>query len=283
MKRTIVKEHFKSLEAFIDIMEERPLNAAFKGQGVESSQRDETNGRAWSGTTTYKDAQDVLRIGYREPLEKMKKAILKIGETDINARPRVKNDFVGFAPNVPNALMNLPITMINRDKIAPKTKTIHLTYSFGAAAKTTTNDMIKGGINFISLVNSLEKQGYRVKIDVIFSSMTSKTAAAVTITLKDYGQQTNLLKLAFPLVHPSMLRRFAFKWLETTPELKDAEFIHGYGTPMNFALGNNAEKERDFLRKGEIIRGENSYYCNVYQALRAKNIEVLAEQMEITR
>lgn len=284
MKKTIVKEYFKSLESFIDTMEGRPMNRAFHGiEKDPSSQRDETERRTkFSGTNTYNDAMNILRIGYKEPLEKMKKGILKIGEQTNNQRPRTKNDYVGFAAHVPNHLMNLPITMINRDNQTPKTKMIHLTYSFCAASKTPIEDFIKGGINFISLVNSLEKQGYRVKIDLIFTSVTSKTAATFIINLKEYGQQTNLLKLAFPLVHPAMLRRFAFKWLETTPELKDTNFVVGYGTPLTFAVAG-IKYERDFLRDHNIISGENSYYCNVYQALEAKNIEALAEQMEITK
>lgn len=283
--KKIVHEHFKTLEKFIDTMETRPLNTAFKDtNSTLASSRDETqnNGR-FSGVNTYKDGMDVLRNGYKDPLEKMKKAILKIGENEINQRPRMRNDFIGFVPNVPNALMNLPQTMINREKVVPKTKTIHLTYSFCASAKTSKDDLIKGGINFISLVNSLEKQGFRVKIDVCSIAVTSKTVASFTVNIKEYDQQTNLLKLAFPLVHPAMLRRFAFKWLETTPDLKDNDFTVGYGTPLSYVLNYDSIKERDFLQENEILKTHNSYYCNVYTALRAKNIEELAERMEIIK
>ena len=281
MKRIIVNEHFKSLETFLDTMEKRPLNTAFKGKTNLSSQRlDET---AWSGTNTYKEAIDVLKIGYKDPLQKMKKAILKIGENDKNARPRMRNDFIGFTPNVPNTLMNLPITMINREKVTPKTKTIHLTYSFCASSVTRTSDLIKGGINFISLVNSLEKQDYRVKIDAIFSTMENRTISTFTVNLKEYDQQINLLKLAFPLVHPGMLRRFAFKWLETTPDLKETAFQRGYGKPLSYVMNDNLKKERLFLEENGILKGKNSYYCNVYTALRAYDVKELAEQMEIVK
>lgn len=282
---TIVKETFKSLDSLLDTMEGRPLNAAFKGNRDEAaSERDETKSRTpWSGTKTYNAAQDVLKEGYFEPMEKMKKALLKIGQADKYQRPRPKNDFVGFVPNVPAHLMNLPLTMINKERQMPKTKTIHLTYSFCAAAKTTTAEMIDAGINFISLVNSLEKQGYRVKIDIIMAMQEGTTTAAMIVNLKEYGQQTNLLKLAFPLVHPSMLRRFGFKWLETTPELKDRNFIWGYGKALNFVFGGNLDKERDFLKKHEIIKGENSYFCNIYTALKSKNVQDLAEKLKIVK
>lgn len=279
MTKTIVKENFTSLENMIDTFN-RPQNEAFQGQDLSSQKHDI---RKWSGTETYSEAEDVLKVGYKEPLDKMKKAILKIGEKENRQRPRTKNDMIGFVPNVPNHLMGLPQTMINRERQAPKQKTIHLTYSFCAMAKTKTAEMIKGGINFISLVNSLEKQGYRVKIDAIFTTVSGQTTAAMIVNLKEYGQQTNLLKLAFPLVHPAMLRRFAFKWLETTPELKDKSFVYGYGTPLNYVLDNNADREREYLKENQIITGKNSYYCNVYQAIKAKDIQELAKSMEIIK
>jgi hypothetical protein len=283
-KYKVVAEHFKTLNHFLESIEQRPLNAVFQSEKIPSSMRDESDKKnPWSGTTTYNEAENVMLNGYKEPLEKMKKAILAIGERQANVKPRPKNDFVGFAPNVPNYLSNLPINMINRDRIAPKTNTIHLTYSIGASAKTSPDDMIKGGINFISLVNSLEKQGYRVKIDIIFSTVSNGTTASISMTLKEYGQATNLLKLAFPLVHPSMLRRFAFKWLETTPELKENSFTFGYGTPLNHVVKDNLIREREHLKARGIVQGNNSYYCNVYTALRAKTVEELATKMEILK
>jgi hypothetical protein len=280
-KKTVA-ENFKTLDIFLDTISNRPLNAVFMDKGTPSSMREEPKERdPWSGTHTYQDAENTMLNGYKEPLEKMKKAILKIGQQDQNARPRSKNDFIGYAPNVPNYLMNVPINMINRDRIAPKVNTIHLTYSICTASHTTPEDMIKGGINFISLVNSLEKQGYRVKIDIIFTTVENGTTASVSLTLKEYSQATNLLKLAFPLVHPAMLRRFAFKWLETTPELKEKGFLYGYGKPLNYVVNDKLEKEKQFLQEREIVKGNNSYYCNVYTALRSKSVEDLAKKMEI--
>lgn len=287
--RTMVKEHFPSLLNLIDTMEGREVNAAFKSQIDElSSQRDESkkkeDGReAWSGSYTYNETMETLKTGYKEPLDKLKKAVLKTGKQDNYVRPRPYNDFVGFQAHVPNTLMGIPQTMINKPKREARAKTIHLLYSFCAAAKTSPDDLIKGGVNFISLANSLEKQGYRVKIDIIFTTLETKTAACFTVSLKEYGQGMNLLKLAYPLVHVGMLRRLAFKWLETTPNLKDKHFIHGYGIPLNFAMNDNIEKERAFLTEYGILGKKDVYYCNVYQALKAKDLNDLAQKMNIVK
>src|SRR6476646_7032639 len=134
--KTIIRESFKSLNHMLDTMETRaPRNAAFKNKEELSSQRDETDKRTkFSETNTYSHAMDIMRDGYKDPLEKMKKAILKIGKNDNYQKPRLKADFVGFVPHVPNTVMNLPITMLNKQRTPQKTKTIHLTYNFGAIA-----------------------------------------------------------------------------------------------------------------------------------------------------
>ena len=87
------------------------------------------------------------------------------------------------------------MTMINREKQISKNKTIHLIYSFGASSNVKPSDMIKGGINFISLVNSLEKQGYRVKIDVMTTFTESKTLGVMTVNVKEYGQKLKSIKI----------------------------------------------------------------------------------------
>ena len=226
---------------------------------------------------------ELIKKGYSDPLSQLKKGILKIAENDKYTRPRTKTDYVGFVPNVPNTLMNLPMTMINREKTIRKDKNIHLTYSFCADAIFKPENFINAGINFVGLVNSLEKQGYRAKIDTIFFSCSSKEISGFTVTLKEYSQNLNLLKLSFPLIHPSMLRRISFKWLETSTMITDNDYINGYGFPLTGKFRFDGVKEKNWLKENGILKNDNSYYCNVYQAYESKSIEELAKKMEISK
>jgi len=284
-KRKVVIENFKGINVLLDTMDKRPLrNEAFKNKFDLASQRDESDKvKTWAGTSTYSEAMEIMKTGYKEPLEKMKKGILKMGAMDKDKRPRLKNDFVGFVPHVPHTLMNLPMTMINKDKQVHNDKTIHLIYSFGASSKVKPNDMIKGGVNFISLVNSLEKQNYRVKIDILSTHTTDNTMASLLINVKEYGQKLNLLKLTFPLVHPAMFRRISFKWLESTPELKDENMTWGYGTPLSFLMGYDNQKEANYLKDHGVFKGDNTYYCTIYTAMNTDNVETLAKQIGIVK
>jgi hypothetical protein len=284
-KKKVVYENFKSINELLSTMEKRPVrNQAFNAKDNLASQRDYTgNERPWSGTETYNQAMEIMKTGYKDPLEKMKKAILKIGQTEKANRPKLKNDFVGFIPHVPNTLMGLPITMINKEKQDHNAKTIHLIYSISTASQVSPNDMITGGINFISLVNSLEKQGYRVKIDIMSCFATSKTLSSFSVSVKEYGQKLNLLKLTFPLVHPSMLRRIAFKWLETNLELKDKDFTMGYGTPLSHLMNYDVIKESNYLKDHGIIKNDNTFFCTVYEAMKTKDIQSLAKTIGIIK
>lgn len=284
-KRKVVSENFKSLGVLLDTMDSRPIrNEAFKNKEGLASQREEIGDKKpWSGTQTYSEAMEIMRTGFRDPLEKMKKGILKMGANEKDKRPRLKNDFVGFVPHVPHTLMNLPITMINKEKQTHKNKTIHLIYSYGASSTIKPNDMIKGGINFISLVNSLQKQGFRVKIDLISSFTSQKTLACMLVNVKEYGQNLNLLKLTFPLVHPAMFRRIGFKWIETTPELKDIELTYGYGTPLSHVMGYDNLKEANYLKEHGVLKGDNTYFCTVYTAMETDSVESLAKKIGLSK
>jgi hypothetical protein len=50
--------------------------------------------------------------------------------------------------------------------------------------------------------------------------------------VKNATEKLNLSKLAFPLVHPSMLRRLYLRWLEVFPGVPKS-FVGGYGHPMS--------------------------------------------------
>ncbi len=282
--KTVNWEKFKNMSELVETMENRGVNAVFRNEEL-SSMKDETNKKSkFSGVNTYEEMEQIIERGYSEPLKKLKQGILKIDQNEKEyKKPRPKNDFIGFVPNVPNTLMNLPQTMINRERLPQKNKNIHLTYSFCADGSVKTENFIKAGIKFVGLVNSLEKQGYRVKIDTVFFSVSNKEITGFIVTMKEFSQNLNLLKLAFPLIHPSMLRRISFRYLETMPAMKDTNYTNGYGYPLTFHFGNNGNKEKQWLFDNGILKSENSYYCNVYQAMDCKNIEELAKIMEISR
>lgn len=282
--KTIIFERYKNLTELSRTIDGRGLNNVFKGRSELTSQVKSGSRDAFFGSAnTYQKAEQIMAEGYAEPLERMKKAILKIDKKDKAQRPRPYDSFVGYSVNVPKALAGIPECMIQREKRAEKAKTIHLLYGFSALGNVSAQKLVDGGVNFISLVNSLEKAGYRVKIDIVRCTTTAETAIGYICNVKDYGHKLNLLKLCFPLVHPAMLRRVSFRWCETLPELKDYQFAGGYGQSLISRADFDGKKEREFLKAQKIISGPNQYYCNVYEAFESKNVNELAQKIGLVR
>jgi hypothetical protein len=281
--KTVMLENFKNINQMAAALNSRPVNRVFKGKTNLASQEKTSGYDSFYGTAeSFENALEFLEGGYFEPMERMKREVLKISKKDQAERPRTYNHIVGGAVNVANALQGRPDSMIFREKRAQKEKTIHLLYGFSAAAKESASSLERGGVNFISLVNSLEKQGYRVKIDIIKCTTSTQTVSGFICNVKEYNQRTNLLKLCFPLVHPSMLRRVGFRQLETQPELTDSSFVSGYGQTLIVRLGYKSDKERALLSEWGLL-GKNKYYCNVYDAMKAQDVNDLAKIMGLVR
>ena len=283
-------EHFKTLNELAQTIESRERNELFKQANKEYSMEKVEKNDIFFGSQSFDEAIDLLTMGYKEPLADLKREVLKVTRQNVQAKPKPFQSVVGYAPHVPNAIRGIPTSMINRENKLEKAKTIHLLYGFSAVGNVNARDLINGGTKFIGLVNSLEMAGYRVKIDIIRCTTSSTTnAIGYTCTLKEYSQSLNLLKLCFPLVHPSMLRRISFRWCETLPNLTDNHYTLGYGTSLIVRMGwrNNknlaCEKEKAFLKKHGILKDKNQYYCNVYEAMDAKNVQDLAQKMGLSQ
>jgi len=275
-------EHFKTLESLCETIEKREVNAVYQGARLSSQNRNSSES-SWYGSKSFEESNDLIRNGYKEPLDQLKKELVKLNKQNRADRKQPILSVTGTSVDVPRSLMGLPKSMYKRENSPIKKKTIHLMYGFSAVGTTKPRDLIKGGTMFLSLVNSLEKQGYRVKIDIMRCTTSSTTnAIGYTCTLKEYNQGLNLLKLCYPLVHPSMLRRTSFRWCETLPNLKDPLYRNTYGATLYIRLGQNSNKEREFLRTNNILK-KDIYYCNVYEAMDCKTVDELARKMDLVK
>lgn len=277
-------EKFKSLPHLLTTIESRTENAVFKGSTITSKRKSGASDIFFGSAQTFEQAKELLQSGYPEPLAEIKRQLVKLDTSAVTPKNTMYNDMVGFAPHVPNTIMGYPKTMINQKKTPMKAKTIHLLYGFSAIGNARAAELIKGGVRFLQLVNSLELSGYRVKIDIVRCTTTSeKTAIGYTCTVKEYAQQLNLLKLCFPLVHPAMLRRISFRWCETLPNLQDHGYRGGYGSSLIARMDFNGDKERAFLKENKVLTNDNQYYCNVYEAKESEDINALMQVMGLKK
>jgi hypothetical protein len=262
MKMT--REVYNSIEILLDTIKKREVNRVFGGKDTEKSKLPSHKGtNGFCGTRNFEEAEDLIKHGWIEPLEKIKKNLGsgKVRSTTGEIKKiRPSAGIVGYAPLVPNAILGLPHSMIKSERTPMKIKTITLLYAVSVNASIDKDVMIDAGISTLRIVNDLELKGYRVQVELEFIGTHAKNRefASGSVVVKSWRDALDLKKLAFPMVHPSMLRRIAFLWLETVPNLTDNYFSWGHGIPV---ANQSYESAKEFYEKRGILN-DQTYYIN---------------------
>lgn len=256
--KEMVYEHFNSISSMINALRTRPENSVFKGKELSSKKND----YSFNLTHNLDEAFDLCQNGWDEKLNEVKAQFTAATRPNRNGaidRRRTYNHVVGYAPNVPNAILGLPQSMITTDKQPQKVKVASIVYSPTGLCDVTADDLIKAGIIVLNIVNQLELNGIRVNLVLQpKGSSDDHQDTAMLVDVKSYRDPLDLRKLCFPLIHPSFFRRLGFRWLETVPGLTDTSYAWGYG---HTTTGRDGYKE-ELVKAGAI--SENDYYLSYY-------------------
>lgn len=233
----VIRENFNSIQEMLKVLNERENNKVMRDE-FSSKKKDSPD---WYGTKSYEEAENLITNGYTEILDEIKAGI-KFDATE-NSKIVPENNVFGYIPNVPNAMMNLPKSMIYAKRIPRKINTIDLVYCPCSNGVTDPKIYVKNGIKVLNVINSLEKNNIRIRLKVAMKcSESDYQYCLATITLKNYTEKLNLQKICFPVAHPSMQRRFGFKWMETSSEITDVNWADGYGrTTSNYSVFETRE------------------------------------------
>lgn len=234
---------FESLNDFYNYIMTTDTNEAFKDKTLSSKER----GSWFTGTENFEEAVDLFKHGWPDGSKNLTK---KLNESSISIKPTMKSrtqkSIAGYQVLVPNYLSGDPLNMVNRKMVPVKQKVItiskSISYSAGIEKETIENESVKA----MQIAKKIESQGMRVNLNLIFGSTKNNMTILVKIRLKKSTEKVNVSKLAFPLVHPSMLRRLLFRFEEVVPNI-DPAFCYGYGTPMQ------AEEMKTYLEKDEYL------------------------------
>lgn len=272
-------EKFENIDKFLEGLK-RPTNQIFS-ERCPNDLSSEKGSAAFTGTKDLEEAFNLLKIGYKQPLARIKKEMKRTSTERVEACPAFKQhlDVCGAIPLIPNSLLGLPNSMINMKRIPIKSKVLNVVYDISIPASGSKDEIILAGANLLKLCNSLERNGYRINLFVsdITISSDKKDVIAFFFKLKDSKQKLDLLKICFPLAHPSMLRRLSFKWLETTPIATNPAFCRGYGRPLTTA---KTEKEITNMLKKESLLKNNDIFLSVKYLKNFDNFSELLEELK---
>lgn len=198
----------------------------------------ETGGSGFTGTESLEAALKLFEKGDADLLGTIDQRNVNADkESDFieNVKRSFSNDVVGFTPNVANAVMGIPTNMIRMHKVYHKQKIINIAINISVSGGVDKDDMIRNASILFAAVDSLEKQGYRCNVWVTEVAEGNGVMHTFTVRVKTDNQPFNRLKMAFPIAHPSMLRRFGFAINERSKHWIGG----GYGQPRH---GETAEK-----------------------------------------
>jgi len=255
-----VFEQFDSLSEYINIIGERSVNRVFSYRYIINDIGSEKENYSFSLTNSYVESVGLALNGYKEGCEGLKSSVKRIQHCENVTRFMPTTDITGFAPHVPNAITGVPKSMISHMPVQKKAKVLTLVFNNENTAATNANQFIKAGKNVVDLINALEEQGYRVALYSLVVSCGNQIAAAL-VKIKDWKQPTNILKIAYPLIHPAFSRRQFFKWLETCPQVTDDELAIAYGKPL-YKLESNYDKQITLLRQMKVLTNNWFYLDN---------------------
>ena len=232
-------EKFESVTEFIHTINTRKVRESF-----ENSQSSQTKNYQFTGTEDYKEANDLFLYGDKNNANKLNEALRKIkaqGKGN-ETRNKLYNSPCGFMPIVPKVLAGDPNNMLAVKKESYRsTKVINIIYSMSCSCDVSADEILNNSAKLVEVICQLEKNGYRINLytgdNARFKRLDTHTAFIVK--LKDSGQYLDPLKIAYPLVNPSFLRRHAFKWLETFTKF---DACGNYGGAMN------GEQFREFMK-----------------------------------
>lgn len=198
-------------------------------------------GGSWAKCKSYEEARNFLEKGWNEKIDLMKQSIKKL-HTGTSEKISFKNDIVGYAPIVPNAIIGLPHSMINNVRKPKRSKVINVQALMEFNANVDQEALIKWGAKLVNKIVNLENNGFRVKLEYItvFSSRSESGIYICRVPLKNENQPIDLKRLMFPLCHVAMLRIIMFDWYNRLPKAKK---LTAYGS----ALYSQDDVRRDFI------------------------------------
>lgn len=271
-KKTSYIREFDSLNEFESYITSTPLNETFRWQKLSS-----TDGSyGFTQTHSYEEATKLFKDGWSSMAQDITKKLKVIQNQVVDAHvQKVLYDVVGFQASVPRYLQGIPTSMVNKKRVPVKQRVITLDKDISYNCGITTEQIIQASVQTLQLIKKIEAQGIRVNLNLVWGVTAGDTKEVAKIRLKSANERLNISKLAFPLVHPSMLRRLCFRYLEVAPTVTKS-YTWGYGAPMDGSQLKTYCKDEYVLPRlfdGNLATlGDLSSICNLTdQIVNGKN------------
>lgn len=216
--------HYENLTEFL-----AACDAPREWPRVQTS-RDKSNG-TWAGTPDYDTAAALMRDGYKKGRDMLSRDLAQAGKiTGLAHRSQIL-DVAGAYPIVPIWIAGDAACMVNIGEEERATKpVVRFSVSVSVSGGISPEVMSRRGAAILSWIDALEDTGTRCEISVQFATSLGG-GYGFSLMLKNADEHLDLDKVAYPLIHPSMLRRHVFAWSERNIPAQHEDI--GYGRPRD--------------------------------------------------
>lgn len=222
-------KEFRSIHEFYDYLCKTPFNDAFRWTRHASVDEDYD----FTKTYSFEQAVDLMKNGWSDMSQKLTQKLKATAKPAPQMKPRNVLSVAGYQPVVALYLAGVPTNMVDKQLVAVKSKVITVTKMVNYNCGVSANDIEAESIKAMQVVKKLEAQGYRVNLNVGWGTCAGGDEIILKVRIKNANEKLNVSKLAFPMVHPSMLRRLFFRYLEVCPDTTKS-YVAGYGRPVGF-------------------------------------------------
>lgn len=253
-------KYFNSLGQFSKYLAETRVLAGFK-----SDQASKNGCQSFTGTASWDEAEALFIKGDKKAADAiMAEGFSKVTAKGYRNQRQLYSSRVGIMPHVPNYIAGRPNSMINVRTNRVPSPVINVLYNISNNAGISAADMRVRAIRLLAALYNIECSGTRVNLYLCDISSIDDVIGWV-IKLKDSGQPFDILKMAYPLTNPSMLRRHSFRFTEVFPHEG-----YGYGRAVH---GTASIKKIIPLCRGAEIKSVH------YSTLGDKTIEQIQSEL----
>lgn len=231
----------------------------------------ETASFDFSGTHSYEEALELMMYGDEDTLKSVieEKTKLKINGNlgNVANKQQQKNDICGVIPNVPLYIIGTPKTMINITRDQPSHKIINIFLSMDCSARIGKQDILKAGVKYLSVIDILEKKGYRCNLYAGVTTKYDSDRYYLMVRVKTDREPLNVKKICFTIANPSFLRRIYFRWCEVFDFKQD--ITCGYGQPLETSYcKKDLEKELKTDYITWLYQEDDTLKCDIETVLK---------------
>lgn len=220
-----VCRYFDTLKEMRTFIDETPVMLE---NAIKNYNHSNEGSKRFTGTKNMAEANVMLTAGYPEGVKELKTVKAKPSR---NGQMEIFRSFQGFTPSVGDVVAGSPLNMLNaRHSVKASCKVVDVVLGAAFSCEWSTDDIMKEAKKAVQAVMTAENNGYRVNLYICFScaylgaNRAKENTCDVLVKIKGANQKLDLLRVSYPVIHPSFLRRHVFAIYERSVELNG-----GYG------------------------------------------------------